>query len=319
MNKEIKAAILGILVLTAFFWTYTKVKRSGVLGRHFTLKMTVDNVYHLRNKQFVMLQGFQVGTVSHQEIASDGSGKYVITLDFSKPLQLPNNTVGQITYISVVGGRQVNLLIDTTRASTGILKDGDMIAGSYYDIPQQIQGALLPMDKKIDAFLLKYPVDSLHQLYEDTKAKIEGFEKTTKSVQQSLAKNDVKIVQTIRNLEQTTQKIRSQTPNYKAQLQTINKTLSELNGQKLDKKIQSATQKIDAVGDSISTKAALISSTNKTIDGVTDKLIKLEKSPTMQKYIYQDSTAKNVKATATKLQTTVRDIYEHPEKYRKVN
>lgn len=281
--------------------------------------MTVDNVYHLHNKQFVLLQGFQVGVVSNQEIASDGSGNYVITMDFLKPMKLPNNTVAQITYISVIGGRQINLLIDSTRASTGTLKDGDMILGSYLDIPKQIHTALGPTERKIDSFLLKYPVDSLHKLYVDTKRKLEKFEKSTKAVQQSLAKNDVKIAQMMRNMQQTTLKMRSESPNYKAQLQKINKTLVDIKDKQVDKKIQAASQKIDAIGDTIATKAALISSTNKTIDGVNDKLVKLEKNPTMQKYIYQDSTAKNVKATATKIQTKVHDIYEQPEKYRKVN
>ena len=90
MKKEVIAGIVGIVCLAAFFWVFTKVKRSGVLGRNFSIRVATDNMYNLRNKQFVMLNGWQVGVVASQEIAPDG--KYIAVIDFAQPLELPGNS-----------------------------------------------------------------------------------------------------------------------------------------------------------------------------------------------------------------------------------
>lgn len=316
MKKEVIIGIVGILCIVAFFWVFTKVKRSGVLGRNFSIRVATDNMYNLRNKQFVMLNGWQVGVVASQEIAPDG--KYIAVIDFAQPLELPNNTIARITYISVLGGREIDLIIDTTQKATGILKDGDLIRGFKEDIPQQISNGLAPFRKKLDVFLDKYPMDSLEKLAHDTKIKLAGYEQTTKAISNSLAQNDKNIRAIIKNMAELSTDLRKKTPDFKKQLQTINKALVEVQAKNPEKQIKDMTQKVAAFGDTIATKAATIEAVNKGIDNASSNIDKIAKNPTVQKYLYTDSIPANLKATVSKTQTTVKDVYEHPEKYRKI-
>jgi phospholipid/cholesterol/gamma-HCH transport system substrate-binding protein len=317
LKKEVTVGLIGILFIIAFFWAFTKVKRSGVLGRHFSIRVATDNMYNLRNKQFVMLNGWQVGVIAGQEIAPDG--KYIAIIDFLAPLELPNNTIARITYISVLGGREIDLIIDTTQKATGILKDGDLIRGFKEDIPQQISNGLAPFTKPIDKFLAKYPMDSLEKLAHDTKIKLAGYEQSTKAISNALAKNDKNIRATIKNMAELSTDLRKKTPDFQKQLQTINKALVDVQVKNPEKQIKDMTQKVSALGDTITSKSATIANVNKGIDNASASIEKIATNPTVQKYFYTDSIPANLKATVSKTQTTVKDVYEHPEKYRKIN
>jgi len=316
MKKEVIVGIVGLLVLIGSIWGYLKIRRSGVLGRHFTLRISADNTFNMRSGSFVLYQGHWVGTVTTQEKLAEN--KHVLTLDFFVPIKVPNNTKAKITYTSIMGGRQVNLDPDTTVAATGFYEDGALIEARTVTVVTQIQDAIAKPKAKLDSFLMRYSTDSLRRLAEDTKAYLHGLEQKTRAVSVNIAANDQKIAKTMRDLAATTTKVRSQTPDYKKQLKEIHDLTAQLNASGIDKKIQGATTQIASVRSLVENQTVL-SSADATVDKLNKQLEKIPENPKYKSLVTDKAKADTLQTKIQGIQTTVRDIYEHPEKYRKVN
>ncbi len=316
MKKEVLVGILGLLVLIGSIWGYLKIRKSGVLGRHFTLRISADYTFNMRSGSFVLYKGLWVGNVTTQEKVADG--KHIITLDFFVPVQIPNNTKAKITYTSVMGGRQVNLDPDPLVAATGFLADGSLLEAKTVTVVSQISDAIAKPKAKLDSFLMRYPVDSLRQLAENTKNYLHGLEQKTRAVSVAIGSNDRKIQQTIRDLAATTTKVRSQTPDYKKQLKEIQALTAQLNASGLDKKIQGATTQISSVCSLVEGQTVLATA-DKTIDKLNTQLAKIPENPKYKSLVTDKDKADTIQTKIQKVQTTVRDVYENPEKYRRVN
>lgn len=311
--------MIGAVCLAAFLWIYTAIKRSGVVARTFSIYVETDRTFHIRERAPVLIHGFMVGKVSDIQAKPDKSGKILLTLDFTQYVSLPTTTTAVITYTSITGGRQVNLIFDKF-CTDNCLVGGETIPARVLDMPQQIADATAGVRHKVDSVLNSYPVEGrIDKLVADTRASLERLRKNTEAVEKNLIKSSNGIVATAKNIANTTNTTRQKMPDYMKQLDSLNAQLSSLRDKRLDKTIQGYTLQADSARQLIVGNSSQIDAANDMIDKTTKALQDIRQNKTVQNLLFNDSTAIKAGEAVQSTQSTLRDVYTNPEKYRKLN
>jgi ABC-type transporter Mla subunit MlaD len=270
------------------------------------------------------------------EVFLDPSGRITIAIDLHQQLKLPANTRAVLTYTSVLGGRQINLVTDTTvligerrlvgersrttNQTNEFLQHLDTIPGTVLDIPQQIADATAKPRRKLDSLLRIYSVDGNGRaLIASTQASIEKLKNNTAAVSAQLRGMQKTLPNQLKTYAQMSAEYRTKMPAYMAQLDSLNKTAEGLKNKNLDKTIRGATLKMDTFNQMAVSYRPTLQKADASIDKVAAQIQKIPENATYQKLVLADSVPKNLQKKIQSTQTTLKDIYTNPEKYRKIN
>jgi ABC-type transporter Mla subunit MlaD len=317
MKKENIVGLIGFICLILFLWAYTAVKRSGVLKRNLTLYSEYDSIFHLKVNNWVIYNGMYVGYVSDQE-KNEKTGKIKITMTIVEKISLPQNTEAVITYTSIIGGRQVNL-VTTEPCLSNCLKGEEMLRGRVVTIAQSAKDATIKIRAKADSVLNKYSIrGNVDTLLYNTMASMEKLRKNTDYFAKKIPQIGKTAQNSIKTYQQLSTDIKNQSPKYLKMLDSLNAQARNIKKMNLDTKIAAYTDKINEVQTTIEAQNANLDKATAAVSSFDKQVNTFKNSPTAQKLLFQDSTAANLQKTMNSADQTVKDIYQNPEKYRKI-
>lgn len=315
MKKEVIIGSLVLLAIITFVVVFNKIKSSGILSRQVKLYALSNDVFHLHKGQFVYYNGMEVGRVVEIEAVPYTTKQYLISLNLHKAVSLPKHTKAEITYVSVLGGREVNLIADSTVLTTAYLNSGDTIAAYITSIPTQIQNAIAPATKFLDKLFEKYPNDSLEQMFYDLEANLHKYNAQTKALYNNLRKQVPKLNSSIKDYRKLSEDLKNKMPEYMQQLQKLNANLKATADKGLDKTMQQTTEKIQNFSNTIEAQQPKIQQINSKIDTVNQKLNTLPQNPSIKKYVYDEALATEIHNKVKEAQTTIKEIYVDPKEF----
>ena len=317
MKKEVFVGLMGLIVLIAFLWAYTAVKKSGVLRRSLTLYSEYDSIYHLKPNNWVMFNGMYVGYVSAQE-KNEQTGKIKITMTIVEKVKLPRNTQAVITYMSVIGGRQINLLASEP-CFADCLQGEEMLKGSVLSIAQTIKNSTAPIRAKADSLLDKYMIrGNVDTLLYNTMALVASLRKNTDYWAKKIPALNKTVNNSVKSYQQLSAEAKKKLPDYQKMLKDMNKELADVQKIQLATKIPAYAAKMDSLDKQIQTNSALINKADAAVTGFDKQVKRFKNSPTAQNLLFQDSPAILLQQGLKQTNEKVKDIYQNPEKYRKV-
>jgi ABC-type transporter Mla subunit MlaD len=317
MKKESIIGLIGLSLLIAFLWAYTAVKRSGVLKRSLTLYSEYDSIYHLKPNNWVYHNGMYVGYVSAEE-KNEQTGKIKITMSIVEKVKLPRNTEAVITYTSIIGGRQINL-VSSEPCFSDCLQGEEMLKGRVLSVPQSIKDATIGVRAKADSVLNKYSIrGNVDTLLYNTMASIENLRKNTDSWAKKIPQLNKTVNNSVKSYQQLSEDVKKKMPEYEKMLKDMNKQLAGVQQMQLNKQIPTYAAKIDSVDKSIQTNSTAITKAGAAVEGLDKQVKSFKNSPTAQKMMFQDSPAIKLHNNINQTDQKVKDIYENPEKYRRV-
>jgi len=317
MKKESIIGLIGLTLLIAFLWAYTAVKRSGVLKRSLTLYSEYDSIFHLKPNNWVLYNGMYVGYVSDQE-KNEQTGKIKITMTIVEKVKLPRNTEAVITYTSVIGGRQINLVAEGTCLSD-CLQGEEMLKGRVLSIPQSIKDATVGVRAKADSILNKYSIrGNVDTLLFNTMASIENLRKNTDYWAKKMPQLNKTVNNSVKSYQQLSEDVKKKMPEYEKMLKDMNKQLVGVQQMQLNKQIPTYAAKIDSINQIIQANSSTIAKADAAVERLDKQVKGFKNSPTAQQLMFQDSPAIKLHNSINQADQKVKDIYENPEKYRKV-
>ena len=112
MKKEIKIGLLTIIALFLALWGYNFLTGTNLFSGDRTFYTVVDNAKQINTATKVLINGYQVGSVT--SISPDPNDVRIIKIAFQvkKEIELPDYTTVEIRSESPIGGKEIELIFD---------------------------------------------------------------------------------------------------------------------------------------------------------------------------------------------------------------
>jgi len=214
ITREIKTAILVIASILLFIWGYSFLKGKDLLNDYKTFYVQYDNVEGLINSAPITINGLNVGKVSKVEFLNDNSGKIQVELQIKSDFPFSKSSIASIYEPGLIGGKQIMItpnFEDKSVAESGITLKGDIKPG----LTSLVAERLTPLQEKVEKMVVS--ADGLLKnvnsvLDSKTKANLKSsianldetlaeFKVVSKSVNELLAENKVKINSALTNVD----------------------------------------------------------------------------------------------------------------------
>ncbi|HEX5001598.1 MAG TPA: MlaD family protein [Bacteroidia bacterium] len=152
-TKEVKVGLLVTVALGGLFWGANYLKGIDIFSgtnRFYAIYSKVDGLVPSSD---VLLSGVKVGQVEKIKFVNDRSGRIMVALRVSDKIVIGKNSTARIFSSDLLGGRAVELLIDSVSAPA---TDGDTL---ITEIGSTLTDQMEPLKSKAENLLLS--IDSL--------------------------------------------------------------------------------------------------------------------------------------------------------------
>ncbi|HEY9221864.1 MAG TPA: MlaD family protein [Lutibacter sp.] len=250
ITRELKTGVVAIAVIALFIWGYNYLKGQNLFDAASKTYFTeYSNVQGLNTASIVTLNGLEVGKVIAINFNPDPAKRGWLTVEFSVEtnLEFSKNSIARIYSASLMGGKSL-ALVPSYEGETA--KPGDFFKGEIEaDVIASVSENLKPLFEKVgkavvsaDSVLVgineimdaKTKAD-LKSGIAELNATISNFNAISKSVNEMVATNKVKIGNTLTNAELMTNNFAKLSDslansNLGATIKNLETTVNSLNG-----------------------------------------------------------------------------------------
>jgi phospholipid/cholesterol/gamma-HCH transport system substrate-binding protein len=302
LSKEVKVGLLALVAGVILYFGFNFLKGSELFSSENEYYAVYDDVGGLTVSNAVMLNGLSVGRVKDIRILQERNNALLVTLSVSKQLRLPKTTVASLADGGLLGGKTINLLVESGGAP---LRDKDTLhATSAKGLQALIQERALPVLKSADSLMITmrhvvgrfdstaYVVNRMLRTADMTLGTVNG---TAKTVDAAVQENRTNLAEVLANANRLS-----------ASLVETEKELKPLLG------------KANSVMDSlrvISLSQALTRA-NATLASLQGTLADVQAGKgTAGKLLKDEAFYRNVNSTMTSLDRLLADLRQNPKRY----
>ena len=300
ITREIKTAILVIASILLFIWGYSFLQGRDLLNTYRMFYVQYDNVEGLSTSAPVTINGLTVGRITQIKLIPE-TGKLQVEIQVKSDFPISKSSTIDIYEPGLIGGKQIQIVPnfqDPVMAESGDFFKGRNVPGltslvgeKLTPLQEKIERVAAETDlllKNINAVLDDKSKANLRESIAKLNVLMGEFEKTSKSVNQIIDKNQSNITGSLTNLNKTT-----------ANFSKLSDTLANAKiGQAL-KNFESSMKGVDKIVtnfDKISTD----------LQGG---------KGTMGKLLNDDQLYKNLNETSTELELLLQDLRLNPTRY----
>ena len=293
MNKELKIGFVAIvsMIILVFGINYLKGLNVFKTSKYFYAKY--ENIGGLKVGSFVLVNGFQVGSVSNIELLTDDNQNLLVTVNIDKDILIPINTICKIVNQDLMGTKGINLILgnDTIFANIG----DTLISGMEASLQDEVNAQILPLKIKTEELIGS--VDSVMMIITAILNK-----DTRENLKNSLASLD----KTFELMSQTMIQINQVVDHNDESISNIVKNL-EANNHNITKILENFSNISEGIAKSN------INNLLNSLDHISNKINKSEGSLGM--LIHDEDLYINLKNSSKELENLINDIKENPKRY----
>tara|TARA_B100000214_G_scaffold115562_1_gene81610 strand:+ start:11621 stop:12553 length:933 start_codon:yes stop_codon:yes gene_type:complete len=293
MNKEFKIGLVAIfsIIVLIFGINYLKGLNMFNSSKYFFAKY--ENIGGLKVGSFVLVNGFQVGSVSNIELLTNDNQNLLVTVNINYDISIPINTICKIVNQDLMGTKGINLILgnDTVLANIG----DTLISGIESSLQDEVNAQILPLKIKtedligsvdsvmmiITAILNKDTRENLKNSFASLDTTFELMSHTMIQINQVVDHNDERISNIVKNIESNNHNITKILENFS----NISEGIAKSN----------------------------INNLLNSLDHISNKINKSEGSLGM--LIHDEDLYINLKNSSKELENLINDIKENPKRY----
>ena len=307
IKREVKIGIVVALGLAVLYYGLFFLKGINVFKKQNTFFAIYDKVDGLAKENPVLINGLKVGQVNSMGFSNDNSGKILVKFFVNSEIKIPVNTVAMLYSTDLIGSKALDLRLG---CSDTMAVDGDTLqTDREQSLTEQVSIQMLPVKRKAENLMLS--IDSVLAVI-----KYVLNEKTRENISKSFEN----IKYTFQNLENTTSNIDTLVTYQKNKLAGIFSNIESItyNIRKNNQKLSNILSNVSNITDSISQSeiASTISNTNKSLENLSEILVKVNESQgTLGLLVNDDSLYKNLDGSSKELEKLLEDLRVNPERY----
>ena len=226
MSKELKIGFVSILAIILLIFGINYLKGLNIFDSSRSFYAKYQNIGGLKVGSFVLVNGFQVGSVSNIELLTNENKELLVTVSIYDDFNIPVNSIFKIVNQDLMGTKGINLFLgeDTVFASNG----DTLLSGMEGSLQDEVNAQILPLKIKTEELISS--VDSVMIIItailnkdtrENLKNSLSSLEKTFHLMSQTMIQvnqivdeNDERITSIIKNLESNNDHIKTILKNF---------------------------------------------------------------------------------------------------------
>lgn len=308
ISKEVRIGFAVILILGIAVWGYNWLKGNNIFVKSRNYYAVYANVGGLSPSSPVLVNGFQVGSVSSIKLMPNNPNLVLVTFKITDSnFKFPRDSEAKLASPSLLSGKVIELMMGDSNVYA---KPGDTLFTRYeLDLQGQVNEMIAPLKVKVSSILsaidsILVPIQTI--LNDETARK--------------LAEGLGRIPAIIGNLERITYKVDTLISSEKNKLSRIFSNVESIseNLKNNNQKISSILDNVEEITDSLAK-----SNFKKAIANATDILLKVDNivtkidngEGTLGALINDDKLYLQIDSAAKNLNFLVDDIGQNPERY----
>lgn len=307
VKREVKIGIVVALGLGLLYYGLFFLKGINVFKKQNTFYAVYEKVDGLAKENPVLINGLKVGQVNDMYFSEDNSGRIVVKFFVDEGIRVPKNTIAMLYSTDLIGSKALDLRIGD---SDTIVVTGDTLeTDREQSLTEQVSVQMLPVKRKAENLMLS--IDSVLAVI-----KYVLNEKTRENISKSFEN----IKNTFQNLENTTSNIDTLITYQRSRMAGIFSNIESItyNIRKNNQKLSNILSNVSNITDSISQSeiASTIANTNKSLENLSDILVKVNESQgSLGLLVNDDSLYRNLGASSKELELLLEDLRVNPERY----
>ena len=300
ISREVKVGATVLLTLIVFIWLYNFLKGKNFFQNVAYYYSVYDNIGGLSESNPVEVNGYKVGVVQSINFLDETSGKIIVEFSVDRNFKLPQNTVAEVTAISLLGGMKVQFVYGN---GPGFYEEGDTIPGRVApSLAEMVRSEFQPLKEKFSSLIvtLDSVTSSLDHLMNedfrsDIKITVDNLKNTSGSLERIVGSEENDLKATIDNIARFSGMLKENS-------ESISKTLNNF------ETITDTLAAADIYGTLINLKSSL-EKTSSTLEKLN------EGKGTAGQLITNDTLYKNLSGSLETLNALLTDVKANPKKY----
>ncbi|MEZ4918365.1 MAG: MlaD family protein [Saprospiraceae bacterium] len=330
LRNETKIGLLAIVAVALGVFGFQFLKGINLFTSNNIYYARYQNVSELRPSSYVLINGFQVGTVTDMYVDEEDDRTIIVEMSIDGDVDVPKDTRAVIISLGIMGGKAIDLQFKKPCEGGDCAESGTYLQGGSISFVESIVGE----PGQIDEYMARIQV-GLTTIYDSIADPNDpkGLGKTLVSLQESLENLAIMTAKinkfldastagfaaTANNTAEITRAIRESNADIATSLANLSAVSEQLKNAELDKSAQKAGIALDSVTASVSALRSTLLSTEKTIakiDTLAQGLANGEGSA--GKLLSDEELYDNMVRTSRHLQLLLQDLRLNPKRYNTV-
>ena len=296
LSKEFKIGIFVVTVLVTSFFLINYLRGKDILNKEIEISAIYPEIDGLVTSAPVYIKGYKAGKVT--EVRYDvASENFVVTCSVMKDFRIPEDSKMTIYGVDIMGTKGIRIDLGTSAES--VANRGVLAASFEAGLIDGLASGLAPLMDKVGTTLdsLNVTVSAVNRILSDgnisrTLAHMERTMADVSSIASGLEGKSDELDQFIDNLSTLSAKFISIADNADALMSDVSSVVSQINGEDLQKTVESFRLLLENINDPEGTVGRLLS---------------------------DDSVYDSVDSLLNDVDTLIRKIQENPKKYIKIS
>lgn len=315
MRRETKIGLLTIVSIGILIFGFKFLQGKNVFSNDIVVFAKYDNVSAILPSNPVYLDGYQVGIVADVKQNQETLRGYIVSINISSDIKLPENTIAVIKS-DLTGGKSISLEYVDNETQSTFLKDGDEIEGRT----DGVLGTLIQKDDLSD--YLQIVKDSILAITEGAGATSDfDLKKIMKSFEETMA-NINAITGSVNTMLNAQSSALNQALNNTKDLTAVATEKIAMLTNSMDSmvnKINHPDGVLDATTNRMNQLEGTLEELNTTVSNLNEVIVKLnEGQGTLGKLINEEEAYDNLNASLKELELLLEDFRVHPKRYTRV-
>ena len=296
LSKEFKIGIFVVTVLVTSFFLINYLRGKDILNKEIEISAIYPEIDGLVTSAPVYIKGYKAGKVT--EVRYDvASENFVVTCSVMKDFRIPEDSKMTIYGVDIMGTKGIRIDLGTSEES--VANRGVLAASFEAGLIDGLASGLAPLMDKVGTTLdsLNVTVSAVNRILSDgnisrTLAHMERTMADVSSIASGLEGKSDELDQFIDNLSTLSAKFISIADNADTLMSDVSSVVSQINGEDLQKTVESFRLLLENINDPEGTVGRLLS---------------------------DDSVYDSVDSLLNDVDTLIRKIQENPKKYIKIS
>jgi len=223
------------------------MRGKNLLSREKILYAEYPEVEGLAIAGHVRYNGMNVGRVLDMELASNGSGNIVVSMNVSPDLEVPQGSVARIVQVDLFGTKAIDIELSDQKK---FVESGDTLNGELgEDVMDEVKSRAVSLLASLDTVMLSVKHTFNPETEDNLRKSVSSLQHTLDNLDKTLANNTTRLDKIFANIESITNNLEQNKDQITSILSNLNAVSDTLRRAQFAETIQQAREALKQASD----------------------------------------------------------------------